>query len=155
MENFHKQMDLLSAQNQIMEKEKSEKAFKKFENFYFHLKEVKDQQKAKKQKHKDLMVNKKEKIEEMEEMTQQKKEAIMKKFNDLQTRRNEVLEKRAETYHKQLLKEQEHNKNHIKNRNKLEKTKQELNQFVLSYQSDRIGKASLKDHSINLNRLNA
>ena len=119
------------------------------------MKEVKDQQKAKKQKHKDRMVNKKEKLEEMEEMTQQKKEAIMKKFSDLETRRNEVLEKRAETYHKQLIKEQEHNKNHIKNRNNLQKSKQELNQFVLSYQSDRIGKASLKDHSINLNRLNA
>jgi hypothetical protein len=155
MENFHKQMDMLNAQNQIMEKEKSEKAFRKFENFYFHLKEVKDQQKAKKQKHKDRMVNKKEKLEEMEEMTQQKKEAIMKKFTDLDTRRNQVLEKRAETYHRLVLREQENYEKHLKNRNKLQKTKQELNQFVLSYQSDRIGKASLKDHSINLNRLNA
>ena len=155
MENFHKQMDLLSAQNQIMEKEKSEKAFKKFENFYFHLKEVKDQQKAKKQKHKDLMVNKKEKIEEMEEMTQQKKEAIMKKFTDLDTRRSQVLEKRAETYHKMILREQENYEKHVKNRHNLQKSKQEINQFILSYQSNRIEKASLKDHSINLNRFNA
>jgi hypothetical protein len=155
MENFHQHMQELNAHNQLYEKEKSDKAFKKFENFYFHLKDVKDQQKIKKQKHKDRMVNKKEKLEEMEEATLNKKESIMKKLNDLDTRRSQVFEKRAETYSKLILREQENYNKLLTNKNKLHGSKAEINQFVLAYQSDRFGKANLKEHSVNLNRLNA
>ena len=101
------------------------------------------------------MSNKNERIDEMQEYITNKKEAIMKKLSDVELRRNQAIEKRSSNYKKLLNKEEHNYENLLKNQSKLTKQKQELNKFVLEYQSDRINRANLKEHSVGLNRLNA
>ena len=56
--------------------------------------EIKEKQTKDKQKFKEKLFHKKEKIQELENISDEKKENIMKKLSDLEIRREQMMERR-------------------------------------------------------------
>jgi hypothetical protein len=70
-------------------------------------------------------------------------------------KRKEVMQKQAEKIHMMLEKEKNNYEKLLQNKSQLQNEKEELNHFVLENQVRLVGKANLKESSVNLNRLNA
>lgn len=109
----------------------------------------------KKQKHKEKMVNKKELMDEIERDKKKKGQIIMKKLEQLESKRKETMEKHARELHKMIMKQEKNYQALLHNKKVLDDEKNEKNNYVLEYQLSLLGRANLKENSVTLNRLNA
>jgi len=101
------------------------------------------------------MSSKQDKFDELEEELKNRKQAILKKLNEVEKRKLNMIQMRNEKIEKGIQKVEENFENIHKNISKLNKAKKEMNKFVLDSQSERIVRAKLKEHSVSLNKLNA
>lgn len=101
------------------------------------------------------MITKQDKFDELEEELKSKKQAILKKLNEVEKRKLNMIQMRNEKVEKGIQKGEENFEHIHRNLSKLSKEKKEMNKFVLDSQSERIVRAKLKEHSVSLNKLNA
>lgn len=79
----------------------------------------------------------------------------MRKLENLQRRRQEVMNKQAHKLHDMVENEQKKYHKLLQNKSKLNHEKDQRRMHILELQQSLMGRADLKDTSVNLNRLNA
>ncbi len=155
LQNFHSNMQTLESLNKKIFQEKTEKIFEKFQNTYYRLEGEKIEKEEK-------MKNKNEKTVDMKMLKQsedEKKEKanlqVLQRLKDIETKRKEIRLKHSQKI-RELLSKEENNFQRFKvNKVKNRKDKEDLVMYVLEKQKELMQKASLKDTSVVLNKLNA
>jgi hypothetical protein len=154
MNTFYSNIKLVEVDNENKVKKNADDAVKKFEKFYYHLKDVKEQLRVKKEKHHDKMVNKKEMMEAIQKENDEKSIKIMEKLSDLTKRRELLMEKQHEKLLQMSAKEREKYEKLLHSKHNINEDRDRKMHVLLETQHSLIGRSNLKDSSISLNRTN-
>lgn len=135
-------------------KTNEEKAFKKYERWYYFLKKHKEDLKLKKDKTERKFIEKNEKLEEKEKFLQNKNEEIMQKLKSAEIKRKDLENKKAEHLLSLIEKDKERLNLLKQKKQNFKEIRLENSLILLDNQINLISKSNLKETSLNLNKLN-
>lgn len=135
-------------------KDNEEKAFKKFERWYYFLKDHKNKLKDKHDKIVQKVVNKNEKMEEKERTNDLKNAEILEKLAEGDKRRLLLQQNKAEHLQAVLKADKERYDLLLANKETFRKIREENSNIILTNQTNLINRANLKETSLSLNKLN-
>ena len=134
---------------------REEKIFKKFEGYYFIMKEKKEKEKEKKEIANNKLMIKKERLKELDIENAQKRKKIVKKIQKMEKRKLEFDKKKGEFYQKIKEEINSHLKEAKDNKNILEKEEDEKRGDILDYENYKFNLALEKESNIKTKRANS
>lgn len=154
-QKHEKKMEELIKLNLEKAKEAEEKSFGKYITFYFQRKAIERSFRDKKQKRKNKLQEKTERIEELEKNNEKKRKGLVKKLNDMKARREKFeMEKEEKLSEEKKERDKKYSSCLIKKQELLMEQNQRR-QDILDFQYDILKRALKKDNINELKRINA
>jgi hypothetical protein len=145
----------LKEENEKIEEENREKAFRKYTAIYWHRKEKEKLHRKKKKELGNKLQEKEERLQELEKQNEKKRKQLLKKLKDYEKKKEEFDKEKLQEREKEKEKRREYYE--LCQENKIENAKmlQERNEAILEAENMFLSRGANKDNVTDLKRINA